>query len=63
MLASVPGHPLWLKVLALMKERWQENPYREVVELTGGVHACRAVQLWFRLLFVLEQGAVAWDRL
>ncbi len=33
--ASVPGHPLWLKVLALMKERWQENPGREVVELTG----------------------------
>ncbi|KAI7838788.1 hypothetical protein COHA_007403 [Chlorella ohadii] len=33
--ASVPGHPLWLKALALMKERWQENPGREVVELTG----------------------------
>ena len=34
--ASVPGHPLWLKVLELMRERVEEDPQRGVVELTGG---------------------------
>lgn len=47
--ASAPGHPLWLSVLALMKERWLENPERGVVELTGGwMHGC--VKMRVRML-------------
>ena len=42
-IASVPGHPLWLEVLRLMQERWKEDPGRDVVEATGAVAAEAAV--------------------